>query len=103
MVRLAAFFLLKSGLPKPALRAARGGCRMSSLVEERALGLILAALAAMRVVSSLTNVISSSNRRHEHRQSTGRKSCGKSDSVCFEQSEHQIFRKEAGIPDVPGG
>jgi hypothetical protein len=31
------------------------------------------------------------------------KSCGKSDSVCIEQSEHQIFRKEAGIPDVPGG
>ena len=27
----------------------------------------------------------------------------KVDSVCFEQSEHQIFRKEAGIPDVPGG
>jgi hypothetical protein len=31
------------------------------------------------------------------------KSDRKSDSVCSGQSEHQIFRKEAGIPDVPGG
>jgi hypothetical protein len=31
------------------------------------------------------------------------KSGRKFDSVCVRQSEHQIFRKEAGIPDVPGG
>jgi hypothetical protein len=31
------------------------------------------------------------------------KSRPKSDSVSIGKASHQIFRKEAGIPDVPGG
>jgi hypothetical protein len=56
-------------------------------------------MAAIRGTSLISDVKSG----HDISGDRVVKSGGKSDSVCIEQSEHQIFRKEAGIPDVPGG